>query len=79
MFSPLRIKSPRASRATTPNFANDYGYEPPDFNSMLYQVQTDRACIPYSIPSDQVLFAQSEVRALEQMVRNNEEVWRPPN
>lgn len=69
MSSSHHIPSPRGSHASTPIFVEDYDYVPQDFNEMLYQMQTDRACIPYSIPSDQLLLSQSEAGTIELMVR----------
>ena len=70
MFGSLNLQSPRGSRASTPILVEDYDYVPQDFNEMLQQMQTDRSCIPYNVPSDQLLLSQSEAGTVELMVRH---------
>ncbi|VDB94176.1 unnamed protein product [Peniophora sp. CBMAI 1063] len=70
MSSPFNTSSPRGSRASTPIIVNDYDYVPQEFDDMLYQMQTDRACMPYSTPSDQLLLSQSEAGTIELMLES---------
>ena len=71
MLNPFSAHSPRGSRASSPILVEDYDYVPQDFNEMLQQLQTDRACIPYNVPSDQLLLSQSEAGTIELMVRSD--------